>query len=117
MDRYNWAEIPEEALNSLMTRRVLHSAAMTIARLRLAKGAVVPLHSHCNEQVTTIESGAVRFELDGVEIVLRAGESLVIPPHAPHLVEAIEDTTATDVFTPRREDWIRGDDSYLRASR
>jgi hypothetical protein len=27
---------------------------------------------------------------------------------------ALEDTVVTDVFAPRREDWIAGDDAYLR---
>jgi hypothetical protein len=27
----------------------------------LAKGAIVPLHNHVNEQVTMLETGAVRF--------------------------------------------------------
>jgi hypothetical protein len=31
-------------------------------------------------------------------------------------VEALEDSLATDLFTPAREDWIRGDDAYLRKS-
>jgi hypothetical protein len=29
-------------------------------------------------------------------------------------VVALEDTVVVDIFTPRREDWIRGDDAYLR---
>jgi hypothetical protein len=29
-------------------------------------------------------------------------------------VIALEDTVALDLFAPRREDWIRGDDAYLR---
>ena len=39
---------------------------------------------------------------------------VVIPPGIPHMVEALEDSVATDVFAPVREDWIRGDDAYLR---
>ena len=39
---------------------------------------------------------------------------VAIPPNAPHLVEALEDSLATDLFSPIREDWIRGDDAYLR---
>jgi quercetin dioxygenase-like cupin family protein len=49
-----------------------------------------------------------------VDQVVGAGESLVIPPNVPHGVVALEDTLVTDVFTPRREDWIAGDDAYLR---
>jgi hypothetical protein len=29
-------------------------------------------------------------------------------------VEALEDSVVLDAFSPRREDWIRGDDAYLR---
>jgi len=61
-----------------------------------------------------LESGAVRFTISGEERVLRAGDVLVIPPDAPHMVEAIEDSLAVDLFSPPREDWIRGDDAYLR---
>jgi quercetin dioxygenase-like cupin family protein len=39
---------------------------------------------------------------------------LQIPPNAPHLVEALEESWATDLFSPVREDWIQGDDAYLR---
>jgi unsaturated pyranuronate lyase len=59
-------------------------------------------------------SGALEFDMAGESIALRAGDVLVIPPDVPHGVEALEESTATDLFTPAREDWIRGDDSYLR---
>jgi quercetin dioxygenase-like cupin family protein len=46
--------------------------------------------------------------------MVRAGEMLHIPSEVPHSVEAVEDSIAVDLFSPRREDWIRGDDAYLR---
>jgi quercetin dioxygenase-like cupin family protein len=114
MDHYKWNSIPEEKMNSLLTRQVIHTGGLTVARLRIAKGAVVPMHQHHNEQLTMMDKGTLRFEISGKEIVVRAGEMLLIPPDAPHMVEALEDSIATDIFTPRREDWIRGDDAYLR---
>jgi quercetin dioxygenase-like cupin family protein len=117
MDRYNWTGISEEKLNDLMTRRVIHTGQATIARLRLAKGAIVPLHHHVNEQVCMVKSGALEFDIGGERVVLRAGDVLVIPPDLPHAVEALEDTDVTDYFTPARQDWISGDDGYLRNPR
>jgi quercetin dioxygenase-like cupin family protein len=114
MERYNWDAIPEEKMNALLSRRVIHTGQMTIARLWLGKGAVVPLHDHVNQQVTMLQSGALEFEMGGARVVIKAGDVLVIPPGMPHRVEALEDSTATDLFTPAREDWIRGDDAYLR---
>lgn len=114
MRHYEWIAIPVEHMNDLVTRQVIHGETMTIARLLLRKGAFVGLHSHVNEQISTIESGSLRFEVGGKEIVVCAGESLIIPPNVPHLAEAQEDCVATDVFSPVRQDWIDGDDAYLR---
>ncbi len=114
MNLHRWQDIPEEALNDKLSRRVVHTAHLTIARLGLKKGCIVPRHAHANEQVCTVESGKLRFFLDGAVIDVGADESLEIPPHAAHEVEALEDTVALDIFTPAREDWIRGDDAYLR---
>ena len=115
MDHYNWTAIPEEIMSALLTRQVIHTEHMTIARLRIKKGAVVPLHRHINEQVTMMDAGTLRFELAGEEILVKAGETLRIPPNVPHMVEALEDSVATDLFCPPRADWIRGDDAYLRS--
>jgi len=114
--QYRWNEIPEEQLNPTARRKVIHTDGMTIARLWLASGAVVPRHQHVNEQVTNIESGSLRFFFDDREIVLEAGESLVILPNEPHGVEALTDCVALDLFTPPRQDWISGDDAYLRGT-
>jgi len=114
MELYNWERVPAEELGDGVVRKVVHSARMTIARLRIPKGAVVPEHAHANEQIASVERGALRFHIGGVDQVLGAGESLVIPPDVRHGVVALEDTVVTDVFTPRRDDWIKGDDAYLR---
>ena len=87
---------------------------MTVARLEIAKGAVVPLHRHVNEQITLMLEGKLRFVIDGVESIVSAGGVMVIPPNAPHLVEALEDSAVFDLFSPIRSDWITGDDAYLR---
>ena len=111
---YNWPDIPEEQMSAAISRQVIHGETMTVARIRLRKGAVVPLHQHTNEQISMVESGLMRFVISGEERILRSGETLTIPPNAPHLVEALEDSRALDLFSPVREDWIRGDDGYLR---
>ena len=114
---YNWDTVPEEQMNASMTRQVIHSETMTVVRLRLRKGALVPQHHHINEQISMLASGKLKFVVAGEERVLQGGEILTIPPNAPHWVEALEDTVVVDVFSPVREDWIRGDDAYLRGSK
>jgi quercetin dioxygenase-like cupin family protein len=114
MKVHNWNEIPVEQMTDTVTRQVVHTDMMTIARLTLKKGAVVPRHSHPNEQVSNVEAGTLRFIFDDGEMVVHTGESMQIPGGAPHSVEALEDAVALDLFSPAREDWIRGDDAYLR---
>jgi len=114
MELYGWTTISEEPLNPKLTRKVIHAKSMTIARMELQKSAVVPEHSHMNEQISIVEKGALKFLLEGVEQIVRAGEILTIPPHARHSVEALEDSRALDIFSPVREDWIKGADQYLR---
>ena len=114
MSHYDWNQLPAEQLSPKISRKVIHTKSMTIARLEIKKDAVVPEHSHVNEQVSMIETGALLFVMNGSKQVVRAGECLAIPPREPHRVEALEDSVAVDVFSPAREDWIRGDDAYLR---
>ena len=114
MTKESWSRIPSEQLNPLVKRQALHTENMTVARLVLLQGAVVPTHHHENEQITTIERGRLKFSFPDHEVVVEAGDMLPIPPHVPHSVEALEDSVAVDLFAPRREDWIRGDDAYLR---
>lgn len=114
MQLYEWSQVQKEQMNPLFTRQVIHGKTMTIARIQLRKGCSVPEHQHHNEQISMVEQGALRFVLAGVEKIVRAGEVLQIPPNVPHSAEAIEDCVAVDLFSPPREDWIRGDDAYLR---
>lgn len=85
-----------------------------VARVLLKKGCVVPLHSHFNEQITHVQSGALHFTIDDREITVGPGEFLCIPPHVPHTAVALEDTVNIDIFTPPRADWINKTDQYLR---
>ena len=115
MKLYNWEQLPAEQMNAHDRPQGRPHEQMTIARLNIQKGAVVPEHAHINEQVANVEQGSLKFHIGGEDLVVSAGESLVIPPNVPHGVVALEDYVVTDVFTPRRDDWIKGDDSYLRA--
>lgn len=112
-----WKTIELEDLNPLLQRQFVVGQEIMLARVLLKKGCVVPEHSHHNEQLTYILDGALRFWIDGQEIVVRTGEVLTIPPHMPHKAEALEDTVDLDVFNPPRQDWIGKTDQYLRGSR
>jgi quercetin dioxygenase-like cupin family protein len=112
-----WDSIPLEDLNPLLRRQFVVGQNVMLARVLLKKGCVVPEHSHHNEQITYILQGALKFWIDGKEIVVSAGEVLTIPPHMPHKAEALADTVDLDVFNPPRADWIDKTDQYLRGEK
>ena len=112
-----WHTVPLEDLNPLLQRQFVVGQEIMLARVLLRKGCIVPLHSHHNEQLTYIVEGALKFYIDGQEIVVHAGEVLCIPANMPHKAEALEDTVDLDVFTPPRADWINKTDQYLRGGR
>jgi quercetin dioxygenase-like cupin family protein len=112
---YGWAEIEPEQMNRLVTRQYLVGEKTMLARIVLKKGARVPRHEHFHEQISHVVAGELEFLLDEGAVTVRAGEILCIPPHAPHEVTALEDSVALDIFNPPRQDWIDGDDAYLRA--
>src|SRR5258707_15137723 len=109
-----WISVELEDLNPLLQRQFVVGQEIMAARVLLKKGCIVPEHSHHNEQLTYILEGALKFWIDGREIVVNAGEVLCIPPHMPHKAEALEDTVDLDVFNPPRADWIDKTDQYLR---
>jgi unsaturated pyranuronate lyase len=109
-----WSEVELEKLNPLLERQFIVGESLMLARIILKKGCVVPEHHHANEQLSYILEGALKFGIDGKEIVVKGGEVLAIPPHVPHKAEAIEDTLSLDIFQPPRADWINKSDQYLR---
>lgn len=115
MKYISWNTIPLEELNPLLQRQLIVGDDIMIARVLLKKGSVVPRHSHHNEQITYILEGALKFFIDGKEIVVSAGEVLCIPRNMPHEAIALEDTVDLDVFNPPRADWLDGSDEYLRS--
>lgn len=112
-----WSDIELENLNPLLQRQFVVGEGVMLARVLLKKGCLVPMHSHVNEQVTYILEGALRFQIDGRQIDVRAGEVLCIPPSMPHEALALEDTVDLDVFYPPRADWISKNDAYLRGGK
>ena len=109
-----WENVKKEILNDKLWRKVVSGENVMVAQLWLFKDCLIPLHHHESEQISLVLQGALKFELEGREVMVRAGEVLVIPSNVPHSALAIEDTIGIDVFSPIRHDWLDGTDNYLR---
>lgn len=114
MEYQTWESVPLETMSDMISRKIISGDKAMVAQVFLKKGAVVPEHHHESEQITYILEGALKFQLEGKEIVVRKGEVLSIPSNVPHRAVALEDTLDLDIFSPIRIDWLTRNDEYLR---
>jgi quercetin dioxygenase-like cupin family protein len=114
MKHHTWDSVPLEVMSEVISRKVISGQNAMVAQVFLKKDAVVPEHHHESEQLTYILEGALKFELEGQEVIVRQGEVLHIPSNVPHRAVALEDTLDLDIFSPIRTDWLTKDDAYLR---
>jgi unsaturated pyranuronate lyase len=117
MQLYRWETVRKEIMNPKISRKVISGEKAMVAQVFLSKGSVVPTHQHESEQLTYIMEGALKFELEGREVTVHAGEVLHIPSNVPHRAVALEDTLDLDIFSPIRTDWLTGKDDYLRGEK
>jgi quercetin dioxygenase-like cupin family protein len=114
MKHIRWQDVPTERMNALLERQFVVGDQVMVARISMKSGCLVPEHSHHNEQISQVLTGALQFTIEGKQHVVRAGEFFFLPPHIPHAALALEDTVAIDTFTPPRQDWLDKTDHYLR---
>jgi acetyl esterase/lipase/quercetin dioxygenase-like cupin family protein len=111
---FKFSALPTKKINDQISRGLISGKQATIGYFTFNKGAVVPLHHHVNEQYTIIMKGSVRVTIDDKIYIVKAGEGIIIPSNVPHLFESLENGTIDmDFFSPPRQDWIDGTDSYF----
>lgn len=89
-----------------VTRRTMASGdRLTLMRIEIAAGQVVPEHAHPHEQAGTVVSGIVSVRLGQTTTICVAGDAYLIPGDLPHEVTAIEDAVLIECFSPVREDY------------
>ncbi len=104
--KFSFAGAAPERVSAAVSRyRVLGDKLEFIA-YTYQPGATFGRHAHGAEQLTLVLEGQLVYTFDDGEIVLNAGEAVLIPGDAPHgaYVSADAATTRTlNVFTPVRE--------------
>jgi quercetin dioxygenase-like cupin family protein len=115
--KFTWNDMPRERVTNRIDRRIVCGDGMMVAHVYLEKGAIVPEHSHHNEQLTYVLKGKLRFWVgdDFARVIdVGEGEILHLPSHVPHKAEALEETLDVDIFNPPRQDWLDRTDDYFK---
>lgn len=77
----------------------------TLAYWEVEKGALLPEHSHVNEQSSQVTEGEFELTIDGHTEVYKQGEVATIPANSIHSGRAITQCKITDVFSPARPEY------------
>ena len=96
---------PVEMFEGVM-RRTLNAGERTmLCEVNFARGAVVPEHTHPHEQIGYLARGRLRFVIVDEVREIAEGDSWLVPSNVPHVVTALEDSVAIDIFSPPREEY------------
>ncbi len=101
-------------MKTKLSRKLIVGKRVMLAQIFLKKGCIVPTHKHTSEQMTFVLDGLLELTLPNGKVRVGRGQVLVIPSNMEHSAVALEDTLDLDIFSPVREDWLTGQDHYLR---
>ena len=94
------------ALPGIRMKTLCYGARTLMTEIALKQGSVLPLHSHPHEQTGYLVKGHIRLRIGEHEHDVKAGDSWCIPSGREHGVVTLEDSTAVEVFSPVREDYL-----------
>ena len=85
--------------------RFIHTLNTTLAFWEIEKGAVMPAHSHENEQSSHVMEGIFELTIGSETGIYENGLVAIIPSGVVHSGVAITACKILDVFYPVREDY------------
>ncbi len=107
-------KVPEEKVTPLITRKIVTGEKGMVVFWKMKAGAHAAAHRHPNEQIFWMRSGKMEFRLGNEKRTCGPGALGVIPAGVEHEAWFPEDTEVIDIFSPPREDFYTGQDTYLR---
>ena len=95
-----------EVIQGVHLKTLVYGEQTLMTEVRFEKGAMIPPHSHPNEQTGYLVSGHMDFLVDGTHIIAKSGDSWNIAGNIEHGATALEETIVIEVFSPVREDYL-----------
>ncbi|MCG8423277.1 MAG: cupin domain-containing protein [Proteobacteria bacterium] len=103
-------EMEIEDLGQGVKRQLLgYNDEILMAKVWFEEGSEGYVHSHVHSQSSYVESGKFDVNIAGEIKTLVAGDAFYIPPHVSHGAVCKKAGVLIDVFSPIREDFLRGD--------
>lgn len=98
--------VPQNGGQGVVRRVLAYNEGLMCVENTFETGAVGALHSHPHTQITYVVSGVFSFTIDGVEKIVRAGDTMLKEDGVIHGCTCLEAGVLLDIFSPMREDFI-----------
>jgi len=105
MEFVEFKDLPELEISSGIKAYAVTTDAVTVLHVRIEKGALLPEHSHYNEQVINVIEGVLELTVEGKNYNLMPGNVMVLEPNVVHSGRAVRACKVVDVFHPVRKDF------------
>ena len=96
-----------EIIKGIRIKTLCYGESMLMTEFLLRKDAILPEHSHSNEQTGYLVKGKIRLFIGDASRELVPGDSWSIAKDVMHRAEILEDSVAIEVFSPVREDYLK----------
>jgi quercetin dioxygenase-like cupin family protein len=103
----DWTKVAVEQIADGIKRQMIVGENVMVCRFTFDPFVVTDVHSHPHEQVTLVVKGKAKFTIDGLAVIVAAGDVLHFPPHNSHGATMLdEEVILIDIFSPIREDFL-----------
>lgn len=100
-------EITGKALAEGVKIKAIPGEKMTMVIFSLSRGAIVPEHSHPQEQIGMVLKGSLELTIGEEQKVVKKGDAWSIPSNVVHKGRCLEEETEIiEVFAPAREEYV-----------
>lgn len=95
-----------EALPGIRIKTLAYGERVLMSKFEMEAGAALPSHSHPHEQTGYLLSGRIVLHIGCSSREMGPGDSWCVPSGVAHRAEILEDSSALEIFSPLREDYL-----------
>jgi quercetin dioxygenase-like cupin family protein len=103
----NDANSYRELIPGIKMKAMVYGEKTLMSEFFLKNGSVLPTHDHIHEQTGYLVSGKIVLTIGEEIFEVEPGDSWTIPSGIAHGVEILEDSIAIEVFSPRRDEYMK----------
>jgi mannose-6-phosphate isomerase-like protein (cupin superfamily) len=85
----HWREARDGPLSERALRDKLAGRGYAVSRYVYPPGTFFPAHDHGVDKIDAVVSGRFRMTMGSQEVVLEAGDLLIVPKHVMHTAEVV----------------------------